>query len=175
LFRHHGIQVLDKEIVRWHFDTGPLIQDGRVDRDQPLLDALETSDTVRICSAAGLLLEEICTHLSWALPISVQRKRGDKYELGDLWPGVLKILRKSSIKEVGESVDRWLHLRNALGAHYNEWARAASLEEARAFGESVVELYWAVHCDSCHRWLEAVSDRAWQCRCSQIRLESVKS
>jgi hypothetical protein len=175
LFRQRGLRVLDKEIVRWSFDGGPVVRDAAIQPDRPLLEAIDNTDVARICSASGLLLEETCAQLSWALPISVQRKRGDKYELGDLWPGVFKVLRKSTISSTAESVDRWLHLRNAVGAHFNEWARSVSLGEARSFGEAVVELLWSVRCDNCYRWIEATSDRTWCCRCGQVHLEIAKT
>jgi hypothetical protein len=174
LFRQKGRTVLDREIVHWTFDRGPTIREATVDPDVRLLEALNSSDAALICSSAGLLLEEICDRLSWTLPITVQRKRGDKYTLGDLWPGTLKVLRKTSLSNIAEAVDRLVHLRNLVGAHYNEWARSVSLDEARSFGEAVVELFWAVRCDTCFRWLEATTDRSWQCRCGQVKLETAK-
>jgi hypothetical protein len=174
LFRQKGRTVIAREIVGWSFDVGPTIRDARIDSDARLLDALNSTDVSLICSAAGLLLEEICDRLSWTLPISVQRKRGDKYTLGDLWPGTLKTLRKTSLFKLVENVDRLMHLRNLVGAHYNEWALSVSLDEARTFGEAVVELFWSVRCDSCFRWMEATSDRSWQCRCGRVSLEILR-
>jgi hypothetical protein len=174
LFRQKGQTALAREIVAWTFDAGPTVREARVDADARLLDALNSTDAALICSAAGLLLEEICDRLSWTLPISVQRKRGDKYTLGDLWPGTLKTLRKTSLCKLVENVDRLMHLRNMVGAHYNEWAQSVSLDEARTFGEAVVELFWSVRCDSCFRWMEATSDRSWQCRCGRVGLEILR-
>jgi hypothetical protein len=82
-------------------------------------------------------LEAICNRLSWTLPISVIRRKDDNYTLGDLWPGVQKVLRKTNIQSTSQEVDKWLHLRNLVGAHYNEWALSTSNEEACLLGEAM--------------------------------------
>ena len=66
-------------------------------------------------------------------------------------------------------VDRWLHLRNMLGAHYNEWAQSLSQYESQQFGEAVLKLFESVRCGSCYRWVEAGTSGgsrvSWSCRC----------
>ena len=149
------------------------------DMDALLKEALERGDIYTTCSQAGLLLERMCNTLSYNLPISVTRKKEDKYTLGDLWPGIYKVLRKTSISDVALEVERWLHLRNLVGAHFNEWAGALSRQEARYFGESVLILLEYVHCSTCHRWIEESpsngANKVWQCRCGATRVERTPS
>ena len=135
---------------------------------------MDIGDTTGICSQSGLLLEAICNKLSWKLSISVTRRKDDKYTLGDLWPGVYKILRRTNIQVPAEKVDKWLHLRNLVGAHYNEWAQSVSDQEARYFGETVLELFNLVRCPKCLRWVDELHQgKVWQCRCSLTRVERI--
>ena len=126
----------------------------------------------QICAEAGLLLERCCNHLSHTLPISVTRRRDDRYTLGDLWPGVLKSLKNTSAKGPAVEVDRWLHLRNLLGAHFNEWANTLSRLESEAFGIAVRDLTQLLWCAKCENWVDAVrvgvsKITGWSCRCGR--------
>jgi hypothetical protein len=175
LFRLRGISFCEAEIIRWQFDVGPMISGGGRSPEQPLQKALADGDVVSICAQSGLLLEQIANILSYSLPISVTRRKGDKYTLGDLWPGILKALSKTTEKAQAEEVNRWLHLRNLIGAHFNEWAHALSQQEAEFFGISVLQLLNAVRCNSCLRWIErkeAVDGQRslWSCRCGKTRI-----
>jgi len=173
LCRRHNHLFSEREIVRWSFDSGPVILEGK-GIDQPLEEALNRGDTMYICSQSGLLLESICNRLSWTLPTSVVRRKDDKYTLGDLWPGVQKVLRKTNIQATVQEVDKWLHLRNLVGAHYNDWAQSISTQEARLFGEAVLRLFTSVRCSKCFHWIESTSERnqQWVCRCGQTIVET---
>jgi hypothetical protein len=96
LFRRHGHPFVEQDIVRWDFDAGPVLRDGGQDMEKLLLESLERKDPVAICSYAGWVLEAICNRLSWTIPVSVPRRRDDKYTLGDLWPPLLKVLKKTN-------------------------------------------------------------------------------
>ena len=171
--RKHNHPMVEKEIIRWSFDEGPVIRNAQTNIDEPLLARIHQGDVSGICSSAGLLLEEICHRLSWTLPISVTRRKEDKYTLGDLWPGVLKTLKKTEAKACVDEVDKWMYLRNLVGAHYNEWAQSLSTHEAISFGEAVVLLLSEVKCAKCHRWIEssgAPQNNYWSCRCGQVKL-----
>lgn len=87
--------------------------------EQMLSEAVEPSALVGV---SGRTLEQLCDRLSITLGTSVTRRREDKYTLGDLWPGVLKTLRKANLEDLtraAETVDMYLALRNIAGAHYN--------------------------------------------------------
>ncbi|MDM3847067.1 MAG: hypothetical protein PT116_19060 [Aphanizomenon gracile PMC638.10] len=175
LFRRNGKSFIESDILRWTFDEGAIILNTSQDIDYYLLKAIETGDAINICSQSGLLLEEICHHLSYLLPVSVTRKKYDKYTLGDLWPGIFKVLKKSNIKELAEEVDKWLHLRNLVGAHYNEWARSVSQQEVKSFAESVLQLFWQVRCNKCFRWIEPIEQQKhWSCRCKNVSISIEK-
>ena len=171
LFRQSNHSFAECEIIRWKFETGPVIISGSRDAEFSLVDALNRGDLIGICSQAGILLEKICNYLSFALPVSVTRRKGDKYTLGDLWPPVHAKLLKTGAKPIAEEVYRWLHLRNLVGAHYNDWAYSLSLQEAQLFGESIINLLHQVCCDKCYRWIEKseglTDGRNWVCRCGK--------
>jgi hypothetical protein len=175
LFRRNNHVFIESEIVRWSFSNGPTIFNTSKNIDDLLLEAVEAGQVVNICSQAGLLLEEICDKLSWILPTSVTRRKEDKYTLGDLWPGIYKTLKKTNMKSIIDEIDKRLHLRNLVGAHYNEWAGSVSLQEAESFAEAVLQLFWHVRCNSCFRWIEPLGSQSkhWACRCSKLDVTNV--
>jgi AAA15 family ATPase/GTPase len=171
LFQRHSHPFIEHEIIGWDFGNGPNISNTPKNADYLLLEAIEYGQIINVCAQAGLLLEEICNKLSWILPISVIRRKEDKYTLGDLWPGVYKVLRKTNIQDIAEEIDKWIHLRNLVGAHYNEWARSLSLQEARLFGKAVLQLSGQVQCKICSEWIK-LRDKYWACRCSNINISN---
>lgn len=175
LFRRNGHPFIENEIVRWSFGGGPTIFNTSKDIDYFLLESIDGGQITNICSQAGLLLEEICDKLSWILPTTVIRRKEDKYTLGDLWPGIYKILKKTKMKSIVDEIDKWIHLRNLVGAHYNEWSRSVSLQEARSFAEAVLLLFWGVRCNKCFRWIEPLGTQGkhWACRCKDIDIHNV--
>ncbi|WP_235509242.1 hypothetical protein [Terrabacter sp. Soil810] len=103
-------------------------------------------------SIAGRTLEQLCDRLSVSLGTSVTRRRDDKYTLGDLWPGVQKVLLKADISGLGDRVQpvgAFLALRNIAGAHYNAWAESVTHQEAEDFAQAVVGLWSHTICYSC--------------------------
>jgi hypothetical protein len=171
--RELGHDVLFKEIVRWDFDSGPVMRDARSDPGAELEAAIDSGANVpTLCALSGLLLEEVCDRLSPALPTSVTRRTGDRYTLGDLWPGVFKKLRKTSAHGAAESVNQVVTLRNLAGAHYNEWATSLSRQEAMEFAESVIQLYSLVYCNECAGWIQYAGNGAveWRCRGKHVTL-----
>jgi energy-coupling factor transporter ATP-binding protein EcfA2 len=172
--RQQAIQFIPREIVRWSFEAGPVVRDARLLPSASLDVATDATDPVLICSSAGVLLEEICDRLSWTLGTSVHRARGDRYTLGELWPGVRKKLLKTSAASAIEAVDATVALRNIVGAHFNEWGQSVSMEEATDFGVAIKELLSRVFCSSCQSWiLPGLRDAtAWECRCGTTSLEA---
>ena len=127
-------------------------------------------DPTTICGVAGRALEELCDNLSWRLQVSVRRQPQDKYSLGDLWPGVRKSLKKTSLAEITERVENLLFLRNAAGAHFNEWAETLSLKEATSFAMSVVELLDGTFCRQCSTWVSQRNEGKMSCTCGNLSL-----
>jgi hypothetical protein len=173
LLQRRGHEYTEKEITDWTFHGGPVLRGGESDVATDLVRALENDRPAEIASSSGRLLELACHHLSSNLPVSVKRKRGDQYTLADLWPGVARVLRKTQCVERVAIIDRTIHLRNLVGAHFNEWAQSASLGEVREFGEAVLDFVRTVHCVSCIDWISLVISNPplWRCRCGSRQLE----
>ncbi|MER5927685.1 AAA family ATPase [Streptomyces mirabilis] len=171
IFQRTSHPVVEIEIRNWNFDGGPHVLSVGVDPANSLRSALASSDPFMVCGVAGRLLEQICDRLSWTLPSGVKRKRGDAYTLHDMWPGIMKELKGTSCAHLLAKVDTWVHLRNAAGAHYNEWAEGIAWVEAESFGFAVLELYGQVRCDSCKQWVERAEGKRFACRCSSISIE----
>ena len=168
VFRRNNVPLLEVEITKWEFSTGPEIRAVTESLDEGLKSALNCGEVYQVCAEAGRLLERVSGLLSFAIPISVTRRKDDKYTLGDLWPGVLKAIKKTSAAEEALEVDRWVNLRNLSGAHYNESASALSRSEARAFGESVLRLCDKVWCTDCARlveWIRSSTNYVVEIRC----------
>ena len=137
--------------------------------EESISTAIDSGDIVRICSEAGLLLEQISNTLSVQLGTTIHRKRGDRYTLSDLWSGISKTLRKTELKEIIESIETHIHLRNLIGAHYNEWALSLSLTEAKTFAESVLFLFLSVKCEKCSGWISSNLNQTFlSCKCGNI-------
>ncbi|GGN64787.1 hypothetical protein GCM10012285_67110 [Streptomyces kronopolitis] len=170
IFQRVGHPLVEAEIRQWDFEGGPHVFTAGADPSQSLRSAMESADPFLVCGVAGRLLEQICDRLSWTIPISVKRKRGDAYTLADMWPGIVKALKRTPSANLLTRVDRWVHLRNAAGAHYNEWADGVTWTEAELFGYAVLEFYDQVHCDSCNQWVERSGGMEYACRCSATTL-----
>ena len=170
LFVRLGHHHTEKAIHDWSFETGPILKDGTIHFSRDLAESIRSGSTTQIAWSAGHTLERMCDNLSHTLPISIKRRRDDKYTLGDLWPGVRKILRKTECQQLVDLVDRHVDLRNLLGAHPNEWAAAASRTEVRVFGDSVLALVDTVYCADCREWIVMRKANFWTCRCEKRTL-----
>ena len=154
LFNRKGIQVADRQIIRWDFEDGLIIREAAWNTVASLKDALERSDMQAIASVSGVLLEQISQELSWRLAASVQRRPGDRYTLGDLWPGVKKALNTTPAKDVCHEIDQLIVIRNLIGAHYNDWAAAISDADVLRLATAAQLLYELTFCVKCHTWVE---------------------
>ncbi|MFJ8771978.1 AAA family ATPase [Streptomyces microflavus] len=170
IFQRFGHPRIEVEIKQWNFGAGPDIVPAGTDAADSLWAAMDSSDPFAVCGVAGRLVEQICDRLSWTIPTSVKRKRGDTYTLADMWPGIMKELKRTSCADVLVRVDRWVHLRNAAGAHYNEWAESLTWAEAESFGYAALEFYSQVHCDSCGQWVERIGAKQFSCRCFTVKV-----
>lgn len=168
LMNSQGHTYFNIEILNWTFESGPKIFTGVNNGAVQLEQLIENGSLVPICSQAGLLLEEICDFLSINLEISVKRKYGDRYTIGDLWPGIMKKLKTTNIMSDIEEVNKWLHLRNIIGAHYNDWSVSLSLGEAKKFGEAILSLYNTIRCEHCGTIVKAAYGFNFiSCKCSK--------
>lgn len=172
MFRRAGHQFVEHSLSRWDFEKGFVLREPTGEIDVRLQNAIDQSDIAGMCGIAGMLLEAMCDRMSVPLEVAVVRRREDRYTLGDLWPGVFKRLRKTDAQGPANDVDRWIHLRNLVGAHFNEWAQALSESDAEQFATAALSLYRSVKCSSCKAWLEPCGKDLWQCRCGSTTLRS---
>lgn len=155
LFNNNGFPYVEYKLTDWSFEEGPKIiniKDNGVDNS--LKEALETNNKQIIASQAGLFLEKICQKLSVSLAITVKRTPDDKYTIGDLWPGIHKLLKSSPVlNKLVSEINAQLMVRNMLGCHANEWSLSMSDEEVKIFAKNVQNLYENVYCTSCNTWI----------------------
>ena len=158
LFQNHNKPLQALEIARWTFENGPQILGSINNYDQKLLHVMSNGSTADICAASGYLLEYICERLSIILSIRIHRKPGDKYTIGDLWPGVYKVIKNSSDGERFSELNDLVGLRNLAGSHYNEWSLSLSRSEAEDFANAVLNLYYHVCSKDSGKWIKGVED-----------------
>ncbi len=152
-FHRAGHPFVERELRRWTFENGPTLLGELPSLTSNLELQLRSGDPGTICGTAGRLLEQASDQLSSRLGTSVTRRPGDKYTLGDLWPGVAKALKRTSVSSLCAQIDTLYSLRNLAGAHYNQWAESLSLSEAEEFGEAVLAFARATWCSDCHEWI----------------------
>ena len=80
--------------------------------------------------------------------------------------GVLKHFKKSKILNIVVEIDKLLHIRNLLGAHYNEWAISLSNQDVNNFANLVDQLYDKTFCNNCHNYIT----RDNVCFCNNLNL-----
>ena len=165
LFRRKGQIFSEVHIRQWTVEGGSQLVTGGGDPVQELRRVLDVGEPWSVCAIAGRTLELACAELSWRLQLSVTRRRDDKYTLGDLWPALHKRLKRSNVASASEAVNTTYFLRNAAGAHYNEWATSLSLSEAIAFGDAVVDFVASVWCSGCSDWVAGRPTAS--CRCGE--------
>jgi len=177
LLRINNVKLDVYEIIQWKSDIGMKIDSDSMLLDVTLQKNIEAGSINEIISNASILLEKMCSKLSFNLPISVTRKKNDKYTLGDLWPGIAKKLKKTNINAIVEKLDQLIYLRNMVGGHYNEWALSLTRNEAVEFATTVLEFYNKIHCNSCGNFIQDVviagEKVAHSCRCKKIYVEPI--
>jgi hypothetical protein len=149
-----GFSFLQLEVVHGGFGRVPEVRGASVDPLADLRRCLSAgASAAAIAGASGRALEELCDRLSISLETSVTRRRGDRYTLGDLWPGISKRLLKvhdaPALAAAVGAVDSCLVMRNLVGAHYNEWAETLSTAEASDFAEATTALWRLTSCQAC--------------------------
>jgi hypothetical protein len=176
VFRRSSIIFNIKQILSWSKEAGPILSDASADIVDILNQHLENGSIYELCSLTGLVLESLCHTLSWSIPISIERKKNDRYTLGDLWPGIEKALRKSEAHDEITNVSRWLLFRNMIGAHFNEWARNLTDSEIKDFACSVIALHDKTICNQCHQAVASIHGirDCWICRCGRTKINKTK-
>jgi len=166
LYQAHQRSFNERMITRWTFDRGIELSDADGSIADDVREGIRRGRARATASATGLLLEQICQELSWRFEISIHRKEGDRYTLGDLWQGVESRLRKTSIAEAVKTVHMRLTIRNLLGAHYNDWAEEIPWSEVEQLASAALEIYDSTCCSGCGDWVR----KSGACRCGNLTL-----
>jgi hypothetical protein len=171
LFNRRGRPVVERTISRWSFENGIEVSGAARLRVDTVQAGLEQHDERMTAAAVGILLEEICQELSWRLESSVHRRQGDRYTLGDLWPGIAKLLRPLGLGNAVDGINQRLEIRNLLGGHFNDFADSISWSDIQLLAEDVLTVYDVVHCDICGEWI-AKNGKEYKCRCPERNFPS---
>ncbi|MGW3896631.1 AAA family ATPase [Micromonospora profundi] len=162
--RRQNFSLKTLRVVDWSPETGPVVRQGYFGTPAQLEQQIENSEADVLVGYAGKALEELADILSTSMRLSVTRKEGDRYTLDDLWPAVYSALSKANlspeIKGPANNINNLYVLRNAAGAHFNEWAQTLSDTEARSFARSVLGLWKETHCSTCGSSLMATGIRS---------------
>jgi AAA domain len=158
-------------LLKWSAPQGPQVRSADLGTQQQLSQMIGEAAPEVIGAYTGRALEELADELSQTMRTSVSRTMGDRYTLGDTWPGVYKALKKTElpqeVKEFAKAVDDLLILRNLYSAHYQKWAESFSSAEINHFAELVVALWAGTHCDTCASPLELLDlgtrRMGWKC------------
>jgi DNA repair exonuclease SbcCD ATPase subunit len=166
---------INKIIHKWTLEEGPDIREPEDERQE--LDRLISEGSgEQIASMAGRLLEHILQEMRYSLRLSVQAKRGEQYEIGDLWPAFYSTIKRefpsfyqSAQRPLDDLDVRW-PLRNWVGAHYNLWARNVQRMTAIEFAQSVGHLFDLVFCNACRRFVSPSGTPLGQLACREGQL-----
>lgn len=115
---------INKVIHKWSIDEGPDIREPEDERKE--IDRLISDGSPEeIAVMSGRLLEHILQEMRYSLRLSVQAKRGEQYEIGDLWPAFYATVKRdyptlySQAHLILDALNvRW-PVRNWIGAHRN--------------------------------------------------------
>ncbi|MFQ5790396.1 MAG: hypothetical protein ACE5JI_07965, partial [Acidobacteriota bacterium] len=163
---------VNKVIHKWTIEEGPDLREPEDER-QAIDRLISDGPAEQIAVMAGRLLEHTLQEMRYTLRLSVQAKRGERYEIGELWPAFYAAIKRDYPTLYGaargtlDSLDiRW-PVRNWIGAHWNTWARNVSRNVAIEFARAVRDLFDRVFCTSCRRFIAPSATPLGQlaCRC----------
>lgn len=181
LWRDHVREALGKAGMRhreiairaWDFSGGPLISSGFADASTDLRAMVGVAGPRTVAGSSGLLLETICNHMSWTLPVTITRAREDRYTLGELLDTVRSKTKNSpELATVFAEIDQLVSLRNQLGAHYNQIADSIADSEADRFAVLVLRLWDRVFCAACAIFVRKARPKVYECRCGAVRFST---
>jgi hypothetical protein len=161
---------VNKVIHKWTIDEGPDLREPQDERDRLKTLVIDGSSS-EIAAMAGRLLEHTLQEMRYSLSLSIQAKRGERYEIGELWPPFYKAVKKS-YPSFYDQAARWLDsldvnwpIRNWVGVHRNEWANRAPRTSAVQFAEGVIGLFDLVFCPQCRRFIRPSTAPLGQLSC----------
>lgn len=163
---------VNKVIHKWTMEDGPDLREPEDER-KALDRLIESGTSEEIAVMSGRLLEHLLQEMRYSLRLSVQAKRGEVYDIGDLWPAFYSTIKKdyptlyASGQNAFDALNiRW-PLRNWIGAHRNTWARNVSRKTAVEFAAATIKVFDLVFCPTCRRFVMPSATPLGQlsCRC----------
>lgn len=160
----------------WSLTSGPILGDHQSDFEWLTSPAASQASPADRVIKAGRLLEDLLQNACDSLVAPVPfRIRGD-YTIDPLWKGFRARAKENqgfwkTADSTIESVEALRHLRNWVGAHWNEWAQQLSETEADAFTNSVLKLRALVYCADCDQFASRIAqlDGVWACKGEHLR------
>lgn len=153
LFSAHGHRFVEHQIRSWDAAEGPILQQPGVDvLSKDLVFMLDHGEPEGIVGRAGPLLEHLCRELCARFSLMVPYKRDGRHMLADLWSATQSSLCDTRLESELTNLAADRALRN-LAAHADPKVLELSMNEARHFGRAVLDIYAAIRCPDCRRWV----------------------
>ncbi|WP_217383551.1 ATP-binding protein [Streptomyces sp. NK08203] len=153
LFSAHEHRFVEHQIRSWDATEGPKLQQPGVDvLTKDLAFMLDHGEPEGIVGRAGPLLEHLCRELCARFSLMVPYKRDGRHMLADLWSSTQSSLHNTRLEPELRNLAADRALRN-LAAHADPKILELSMNEARHFGKAVLDLYAAIRCTDCRRWV----------------------
>ena len=176
----------------WTIDTGPLVE-SNVEIWQEITIALGKGKVEVAAAALRHHLEYVARHLADQLGVTPQFRADGNYELGDLMPSVLKLMKDlcgkaaEAAQSWGKSVEREVATtrKTALSTsntaikveqwavHYNPWANFGK-KDFEPVVAAYKELLACFICPVCDSWLYAalrLNPESLRCACNAVNLD----
>ncbi|MER6158532.1 AAA family ATPase [Streptomyces sp. NPDC001868] len=170
LFSAHEHRFVEHQIRSWDVAEGPILQQPGVDvLSKDLTFMLDHGEPEGIVGRAGPLLEYLCRELCARFSLMVPYKRDGRHMLADLWSATQSSLRDTRLEPELRNLAADRALRN-LAAHADPKVLELSMNEARHFGRAVLDLYSAIRCPDCRRWVNEGKECGSQRCTSNIKL-----
>lgn len=158
----------------WRIDRGPITGDPSTDLERV------TSEEVRIAMAPNMLAAACGRFLEWllreateALQVAIPARFKAGHDIGSLWPAFSARLKRQAHfmaqhpALVGE-IDANGWVRNEVGGHYNERPVPVAPAEVVRLAERLTDLYAALHCNVCGKFVAKLGDNDWRCSCGTV-------
>lgn len=162
---------VNKIIHKWTIDEGPDLREPEDER-QAIDKFIKDGSAQGIAVMGGRLLEHVLQEMRYSLRLSVRAKRGELYEIGELWPVFYATVKRdypSLYQRARKSLDaldvRW-PVRNWIGAHRNDWAMNVARNTAIEFATAVADLFDNVFCIVCRRFVMPSATPIGQLACN---------
>ncbi|MBC8525892.1 MAG: DUF2813 domain-containing protein [Candidatus Cloacimonetes bacterium] len=157
-----GYKFKNIRITRWSLNEGPVLNKYKA-RWEDIEDKLQTRDKQGAGNAGRICLEWILDEMTINLIATVLRKRGNRFEVGDLYSPLKNRVKKllpdyySSNEQTFQKLESNKIFGNLL-SHYNPDFQNISIDEIGDFINSVKSLYKLFYCNNCKEFVRYFQD-----------------